>query len=129
VWCGLSRAADIPDQSQFLPPEIELSPMSDPGTPPEHIVDIVHKLKPFLPSGCGLLGQGDLKITGLCPIDVGGFAEVWVGETNDGTRVAIKVHRYYSSSSCLPVCLVSDEHYRIVFLSPNITDRGGTRKH
>jgi len=128
-WCNLSRSADILDQSQSLPQEIELSPMSDPGTPPERIVDVVRNLKPFLPSDCELLGQEDLDIIGSCPIDAGGFADVWVAVMKDGTKVAIKSHRYYSSSSCLPIYLVSNEHYRNAFRSLNVTDRGCTRKH
>jgi len=108
--CGFSCVADTPDQS--LPPEIDLSPMNNPGTPPEKLIDAVRSLKLFLPSKCELLGQGDLKITGSYPIDAGGFADVWVGQMNDGTTVAIKSHRYYASSSCLPVYLVSTEHYQ-----------------
>jgi len=102
-----SYAADTPDQSQSLPPEIDLSPFTDPSTPPEHLVDAVRRLEPSLPIGCGLFGQGDLKIVGSRPIDAGGFADIWVGEMNDGTTVAIKSLRYYSSSSSLPICLVS----------------------
>jgi len=108
--CGFSCVVDT--QYQSLPPEIDLSPMNNPGTPPETLIDAVRNLKPFLPSGYELLGQGDLKITSSYPIDAGGFADVWVGEMNDGTTVAIKSHRYYSSSSCLPVYLVSTEHYQ-----------------
>ena len=100
----------MPDQS--LPPEIDLSPMNNPGTQPENLIDAVRNLQPFLPSGCELLGQGDLKITCSYPIDAGGFADVWLGEMNDGMTVAIKSHRYYSSSSCLSVYLVSTEHYQ-----------------
>jgi len=107
-WCSVpSCAVDTPDQSQSLPPEIDLSPFTDPGTPPEHLVDAVRRLEPSLPIGCELLGHGDLKIVGSHPIDAGRFADVWVGEMNDGTTVAIKSLRYYSSSSCLPICLVS----------------------
>lgn len=122
--CDPSRAIVILDQSQSLPPML-----SDPGTLPEHIVDAVRNLKPLLPSGCELLGQEDLKITGSCPIDAGGFADVWVGEMNDGTKVAIKSYRYYSSSSCLPVYLVSDQRYRKEFRPLDVIDRGCTRKH
>ena len=108
--CGFSCVADTPDQS--LLPEIDLSPMNNPGTSPENLIDAVRNLKPFLPSGYELLEQGDLKITGSYPIDAGGFADAWVGEMNDGTTVVIKSHRYYSSSSCLPVYLVSTEQYQ-----------------
>ena len=102
-----SCTVDTLDHSLSLPPEIDLSPMNNPGTPPEHLVDAVRNLGPFLPAGCELLGQGDLKIIGSCPIDAGGFADIWVGERDDGTKVAIKSYRYYSSSSCLPIYLVS----------------------
>ncbi|KAF9646932.1 kinase-like protein [Thelephora ganbajun] len=96
---------DAPDKPQSLPSEIVLSPMYNPGTPPEYLVDAVWHLKPFLPVGCGLLGQRDLKIVGSCPVDAGGFSDLWVGERNDGTVVAVKSYRYYSSSSCLPIYL------------------------
>lgn len=115
-WCDEpSCTTCLPDQSQSLPPEINLSPMINPGAPPEHLVNAVEDLKSFLPVGCDLLGQGDLKIIGSRPIDAGGFADVWLGEMNDGTVVAIKSHRYYSSSSCLPMYLVSGEYRHDVF--------------
>lgn len=84
-----SCAADPLDHSVSLPPEIDLSQMDNPSTPPEHLVDAVRNLRPFLRTGCEMLGQGDLKIAGPCPIDAGGFADVWAGERDDGTKVAI----------------------------------------
>ena len=114
--CGmLSGTADGLDHSLSLPPEIDLSPVNNTGTPPEHLVDAVRNLRPFLPTGCELLGEGDLKVVGSSPIDAGGFADVWVGERDDGTKVAIKLYRYYSSSSCLPTYLVSVKRYHDVF--------------
>jgi len=110
-----SRSADALDHSLSLPPEINFSLANNTGTPPEHLVDAVRNLRPFLPIGCELLGEGDLKFVGSTPIDAGGFADVWVGERGDGTKAAIKSYRYYSSSSCLPTYLVSVECYRNVF--------------
>ena len=95
-------------QLELLASEIDLSPIVNPGAVPEHLVDAVHHLKPLLPVNCEFLGLGDLKIVGSRPVDAGGFADVWIGERNDSTMVAIKSHRYYSSSSCLPVFSVSD---------------------
>lgn len=116
------------DELQWLPPDIDLSFMNNPGTSPEHFVDAVRRLKPSLPIGCELLGQGDLRILGSYPIDAGGFADVWLGEKSDGTLVAVKSHRYYSSSSCLPIYSVSSEYCCVLCLlkGPN---RGCTRKH
>ena len=106
--CNVPSATVVsPDQSQSLPLEIDLPLMTDLSTLPEHLVDAVQNLKPFLPVGCDLLGQGDLKIVGSRPIDAGGFADIWLGKTNDGATVAIKSHRCYSSSSSLPMYLVS----------------------
>ena len=102
-----SRAVDVLDHLLSLSSEVDLSSMANPGTPPDHLVDAVHNLGPFLPIECELLGHGDLKIVGPHPINAGGFADVWIGERCDGTKVAIKSHRHYSSSSCLPVYLVS----------------------
>jgi len=90
-----------------LPQEIDFSTMANPSALPEDLVDAVCDLKPFLPMGCELLGQGDLTIVGTHPIDAGGFADVWVGKRNDGTVVAIKSHRQNSSSSRLPIYSVS----------------------
>jgi len=101
-----SHTIDALDHSLSLPPDIDLSPVNNTGTPPEHLVDTVRNLGPLLPIGCELLGQGDLKIIGSSPVDAGGFADIWVGERDDGTKVAIKSYRYYSSSSCLPTYLV-----------------------
>ena len=99
------------DHSQLLLTEINLSSLSSPGTPQERLVAAVRDLKPFLPSGCEVLGEGDLQIPDSYPASGGGFADVWLGEMKDGTRVAIKSQRCYSSSSCLPAFLVSGEYY------------------
>ena len=104
-----SRVINVLDYLLSFPSEVDLSSKTNPGTPPDHLVDTVHSLGPFLPIECELLGQGDLKIVGSHPIDAGGFADVWAGERYDGTKVAIKSHRHYFLSSCLPVCLVSAE--------------------
>ena len=85
--------------------------MNNPGTPPEQLVATVRVLKPFLPAGCQVLGEGDITIFGPHPVSEGGFAEVWIGEMKDGTRVAIKSQRRHSSSGCLPAFLVSGEYY------------------
>lgn len=127
-WCRIpSPVVDALDHPFSLPPGIDLSPMDNPGTP-EHLVGAVHNLKPFLPSGCEIMGQGDLKIIGSCPIDAGGFADIWIGERDDGTKVAIKSQRYYSSSSCLCIYSVSVERYRNVFCLFKVIGRGYTRK-
>jgi len=129
-WSDVSSCTvGPPDQPQSLPSEIDLSPMTNPSTPPEHLVDAVRNLKPFLQIGCRMLGQGDLKVDGSRPVDAGGFVDVWVGKLNDGTAVAIKSYRYYSSSSCLPIYLVSGEYYHDEFCSLKVTRRGCTRKH
>ena len=129
-WYGVpSCAIGALDQLPLHPPEIDLSPMNDPGTPPEHLVDVVRNLRPFLPIGCELLGQGDLKIIGLSPVDAGGFADTWVGERDDGTKVAIKSYRYYSSLGCLPIYLVGLKCNRSTFCPLSVTLRGCTKKH
>jgi hypothetical protein len=102
--------------------------MIDSSTPSEHLVDVVHNLKPFLPNGCEMLGQGDLKITGSHPIGAGGFADIWVGKRGNGTKVAIKSYRYYSSSNCLPIYSVGVEHDRNVLCPLKATGRGCTGK-
>ena len=84
--------------------------MTNPSTPVEQLVDAVQNLKQFLPDGCELFGQGDLKIIGPYPAGAGGSADIWLAEMSDGIRVAIKSYRYYSSSSRLSVYLVSGEH-------------------
>lgn len=85
--------------------------MTNLGVLPEELVDAVRGLKQLLPIGCELFGEGDLKLVGSRPIDVGGFADVWVGERNDSTVVAVKSRRYYSSSSYLPVYSVSHRRH------------------
>ena len=129
-WCNVpSCAIDVLDHFLSLLSEVDLSFMANPGTPPEHLVDTVHSLGPFLPIECELLGQGDLKIVGSHPIDADGFTNVWVGERYDGTKVAIKSHRCYSSSGCLSVCLVSVNCSPNEPCSLNLPRRGCTRKH
>lgn len=96
---------------QSLQQELDLSLMNDLTTSPERLVHAVQSLKPFLPTGCELLGQGDLNIMGSRPVDAGGFADVWVGERN-GVTVAIKSYRYYASSGRLHIYLVSSKRHR-----------------
>lgn len=128
-WCDTSSpTVDALDHSLSLPLEIDLSPLDSPGTPPEHLVDAVRNLGPFLPTGCELFEQGDLKVVGIRPIDAGGFADLWVGVRKDGTKVAIKSHRCYSSLSCLPTYLVSVDYYSNAFCLLKIPRRGCTRK-
>ena len=115
------------DHSLSLPPEADLSSITDPGTPPEHLVTAVRNLRPLLPIDCELFGQDDLCIVGSHPIDAGGFADVRVGKMNDGTMVAIKSYRYYSSSGCLPIYMVSARRYRVLYLL-TVTRSGYTRK-
>jgi len=121
--------AEEPVQLESLPPDIGLSTMANPTALPEDLVDAVRDLKPFLPIGCEFLGQDDLAIVGAHPIDAGGFADVWIGKRNDGTAVAIKSHRCYSLSSCLPIYSVRLVLLTTGFRSRKIAGRGCTRKH
>lgn len=95
--------AEEPVQLESLLPDIDLSTIANPIALPEDLVDAVRDLKPFLPIGCEFLGPGDVTIVGTRPINADGFADVWAGKRNNGTVVAIKSHRYHSSSSCLPI--------------------------
>ena len=106
-----SQTISMPDELQSLPPGIDLSPIYNPVTSSQLLVDTVQRSEPFLPAGCELLREEDVEVIGPYPIDAGGHADVWVGRRNDGTMVAIKSHRCYSSSSCLPVFLVSCGHH------------------
>ena len=108
--CNVLCAPRSSDRLQPLLPGVDLSFMDDPGTPPEKLVIAVQNLKPFLPSGCEVLGEGDIKIPGSHPVSKGGFADVWFGEMKDGTRVAIKSQRRHTSSGCFPAFLVGREH-------------------
>lgn len=123
----VSHPAGVLDHSLSLPPEVDLSSITNPGTPPEHLVVAVRNLRPLLPIGCELFGQDDLSIIGSYPIDAGGFADVWMGKMNDGTTVAIKLYRHYSSSSCLSIYMVSAKRYRVFYLLM-VTRSGCTRK-
>jgi len=104
--------AETPEQLEWSAPEIDPSSVTSFSALPEHLVDAVRRLKPFLPVGCELLAEGDLRVVGSRPIDAGGFADVWTGERNDGTVVAIKSHRYHSTSSCRSTYLVSHQRYQ-----------------
>ena len=117
-----------PYQPWTVPPGLDLSFMNDAGVPTERLVNAVRDLEPFI-SKCQLLGKGkgDLEVTGSDPISSGGFADIWAGKRN-GNCVAIKSFRYNSSSTCLPIYLVSDERYRSGFDSPESTDRDYIKK-
>jgi len=63
--CGMpSCSTGTPDRSLSLPPEINFSLVNNTGTPPEHLINAVRNLRPFLPIGCELLGEGNLKVVG-----------------------------------------------------------------
>ena len=109
----ISRVASTPDLSLSLPPEVDLSSMTNSDTPLERLVAAVWNLRPSLPIDCELFGEGNPNVVGPYPIGAGGFADVWMGKMNDGTTVAIKSYRYYSSSSCLLIYMVSVERYRV----------------
>ena len=123
----VSQTAGALDHSLSFPPEVDLSAITDPGTPPEYLVAAVWNLQPLLPIDCEMFGQDDLCIVGSHPIDAGGFADVRVGKMNDGTTVAIKSYRYYSSSSCLPVYMVSTKRCQAFHLL-TVTRSDYTRK-
>ena len=125
VSCHLGVA----DQLQSLPPGIDSSAMINIGTRPECLVENVQRFRPFLPDRCGFFGPENLKIVGSYPFDAGGFADLWMGERNDGAIVAIKSLRCYSSLSCLPAYVVSDERSHNPFPLINIISRSCTRKH
>ena len=129
--CDVPCTTRSPDRSQPLLPDLNLSFMNNPGSPPEQLVVAVQNLKQFLPSGCEVLGEGDLKIPGPYPTSEGGFADVWLGEMKDGTRVAIKSQRRHSSLSCLPAFLVSRKACTTdsnTFSSQDVIYRGCTGK-
>lgn len=78
-------------------PPLEAAP--SPTTGPDTLVNPINRPWPFLPANCRWLGEGDLKILGMHPVDAGGFADVWVGEM-DGQKVAVKSYRCYASVDC-----------------------------
>lgn len=94
-------------QWKSLLPELDLSPVTDPSAPLEHLVESVRCLKRFLPIGCELFGPNNLKVDGPCPVDGGGYAEIWVCKKNNGQTVIIKSYRRHSSSNQLQTFLVS----------------------
>ena len=125
--CDVSCAPRQLDRSQPLLPDFDLSFMNNPGTPPEQLVIAAQNLKPFLPSGCEVLGEGDIKIPGPYPASGDGFAEMWIGEMKDGTKVTIKSQRRDSSSSNLSAFLVSCKRHTAdpnKFSSSDVTYRG-----
>ena len=103
---ALECSASTPTLPESPLPGVDLRSLTNPSAPPEHLVNFVRCLEPFLPRGCELFGHDDLKVVGPHPIGGGGFSEAWVCERRDGMVVVIKSYRYYSSSSRLPVFLV-----------------------
>ena len=123
----VSRVAGTLDSS-LLPLGLDLSSMINPGTPPEYLVIAVWDLLPSLPIGCELFGENDLDVIGSRCINAGGFADVWMGKMNNGTTVAIKSYRYYSSSSCLSIYIVSTKRNRVCYLLTVIQSGCTTRR-
>ena len=93
-------AASLSAVSGSLPPGVNLRSTEDSSAPLEH-------LEPCLLDGCEPFGPNDLQTFGPGPVDVGGFAEIWLCGKRVGTKVMIKSYRRYTSSSHLPAFLVS----------------------
>ena len=85
--------------------EIDHSLGTDLGT----LVNLAGQLQQFLPPNYRWLGQGDLRVAGIRPIDAGGFADVWVGEMGE-QKVAVKSYRCYASADHMPTYNVSYPH-------------------
>ena len=85
------------EQSEPSPQEVAAPLKMDPST----LVNLAGWIRPFLPPSYRWLGWGDLKVVGNCPIDAGGFADVWVGELGD-RRVVVKSYRCYVSATHIP---------------------------
>ena len=106
-----------PNQSGSFPPEqVYRSFHIGPGAACEHLVDPIRHLQLLLPDSCELLEFGTLEVVGGHPIDAGSVADVLVGKMGD-RKVAIKVYRCYSSSSCSATCMVSGIYLRRVPLT------------
>jgi hypothetical protein len=58
---------------------IDYSPTVDIDT----LINMAGRLRPSLPANCLWLGEGDLEVVGVPPIDAGGFADAWAGEMGD----------------------------------------------
>ena len=84
------------------PLEIDRSPTTDLSM----LVDLARGLESLLPPGYRWLGEEDLRVAGLFPIDAGGFADVWAGKM-DGRKVAVKSYRCYASADHMPTYNVS----------------------
>lgn len=89
-------------QPELSPLETDHSLTTDPST----LVNLAGLSRPFLPPGYRWFEEGDLKVIGTRPIDAGGFANVWVGETG-GRKVAIKSYRCYASAEYMPTYKVN----------------------
>ena len=86
------------DKLESFPPEIGHPPETDSST----FIDLAGGLRLSVPPSCRWVGPEDLRVVGACPVDAGGFADIWVGEMND-RKVAVKSYRCYSSASCTPI--------------------------
>ena len=95
----LSQGAHYHDQP---PQQIDHPFATDLGT----LVHLAGRLQRILPPNYRWLGQEDLKVVGIHPIDAGSFADVWVGDMDD-RRVAVKSYRCYTSGDGIPTYNVS----------------------
>jgi hypothetical protein len=111
-----SSAADAPDHSALFP--LEIDQPTDPGALREHLIDLVHNLRPLLPDGCEWLEEA-LEVVGGRPVGAGRIADVWVGKVGN-RMVALKVFRCYSSSSYRPIYMVSGTYPRGVSLTESV---------
>ena len=87
------------------PPGIDRSLTTDLGT----LINLAGQLQQSLPPNYRWLGQGDLRVVGIRPIDAGGFADVWVGEMGN-RKVAVKSYRCYASADHTATYNVSYPH-------------------
>jgi len=100
---ALPHIPHIHDQPQSSPLVTDHSLTAD----HDGSINLAGRLRSLLPPNHLWLGQDDLMVVGTCPIDAGGFADVWAGEIGN-RKVAVKSYRRYASADYWQVYWVSD---------------------
>jgi hypothetical protein len=71
------------------------------------LINTVGQFRPSLPTNCPWLGEENLKVVGVHPVNAGGFADVWAGKMGD-RKVAIKSYRCHASADYAKIYGVSN---------------------
>jgi len=95
------------------PPRLKVGSTATPGlsgiSVSQRYAQMAQDLRSSMPFTCHWLDPEDIKLVGECPIDAGGFTNIWE-VTCDGRKAVLKSYRCYVSFDIAQVVAVRSNH-------------------